>query len=79
MYINEAMVRRHKYCAGCGKEKGIGGLVCWSCFKYRTDIKPLKYSDKSLEAWLKDLPTIFSPANGEPMDFSAPTPPEPTH
>ena len=45
-------VRALQTCPGCGKAKQAGCVVCWDCFKYRTDITPLKYFDGSLADWL---------------------------
>lgn len=49
----ENNAREEVTCRGCGEEKGLGTLVCWSCFKHRTDIVPLKYSGLGLCEWLK--------------------------
>ena len=50
--LPESYARTLSICPGCGKPKQIGCVVCWDCFKYRTDIKPLKYFDGSLADWL---------------------------
>lgn len=30
-------------CAGCQCTKDVGLLVCWNCFKYRSDLTPYRY------------------------------------
>lgn len=35
--------RQSQICCGCGKAKDIGLVVCWPCFKYRTDVTPFRY------------------------------------
>jgi hypothetical protein len=52
----EEIARDSDTCA-CGREKSVGIVVCWRCFKYRTDIVPLKYFVGSYQAWLETLPT----------------------
>ena len=32
-----------------------GSPVCWDCFKYRTDVTPLKYFQSSYDEWVKYL------------------------
>ena len=49
--------RRLTTCPACGAEKTTGCIVCWNCFKYRTDKTPLKYYEGSkkeddLQDWL---------------------------
>lgn len=44
--------RKSTVCKGCGKEKQLGLVVCWTCFKYRTDIIPLKSFEGSFSEWL---------------------------
>jgi len=48
----EDTLRRETTCRGCGKPKAVGDVVCWPCFKGRTDIVPLKWFDGTLEQWL---------------------------
>lgn len=48
--------RQIDVCPGCGEPKGKGLIVCWDCFKYRKDILPYKYSNKSLIDWLRNIP-----------------------
>lgn len=40
----------------CGGPKEPGCLVCWDCFKHRTDITPLKYYAGTFAQWQKTLP-----------------------
>ena len=51
--------RQIEYCRGCGGSKQIGCIVCWDCFKYRTDITPFKPFMESgrgdYEEWLEYL------------------------
>ncbi len=48
--------RAGKVCLGCGEPKEAGVLiVCWNCFKYRTDITPLKYFEGTFEEWLNQV------------------------
>lgn len=44
--------RRETNCRGCGNEKSLGMIVCWTCFKYRDDVIPYKYFDGTLQDWL---------------------------
>jgi hypothetical protein len=48
VYCRESLL-----CFGCGREKAVGLTVCWSCFKYREDITPLKYWTGGLRSWLE--------------------------
>ena len=60
----EAEARQSPQCPGCGKAKEIGCVVCWRCYKQRTDCIPLKHwtagrdgspaktADEALAAWL---------------------------
>ncbi len=56
----EHEVRNHPTCAGCGRPKDPGCLVCWPCFKYR-EVDCFKYwaSDTPLagnvRAWLEAI------------------------
>ncbi len=43
-------LRKLNYCAGCGKSKDNGNIVCWDCFKYR--VNPLKDFTGSVYEWL---------------------------
>ena len=47
--------RNQTTCAGCGRQKDIGLVVCWDCFKYRQDVTPFKYFDGYIEDWLLTL------------------------
>ena len=49
----ELQARKETKCRGCGKPKTKGCIVCWDCFKYRTDITPFKEFTGSLEDWLQ--------------------------
>ena len=52
----EKLARNEIVCRGCGKEKDIGGIVCWGCFKYNERLPVLfKYFDGTLEQWLKAI------------------------
>lgn len=51
----EAAARNLNQCPGCGGEKQRGCVVCWPCFKHRTDVTPLKYFDGSLLEWIDML------------------------
>lgn len=42
--------RNQTTCAGCGRQKDIGLVVCWDCFKYRQDVTPL-----TARLWLVSL------------------------
>lgn len=57
----EDAARKSKVCI-CGKSmnEGLrpqdeGSPVCWDCFKYRTDVTPLKYFQSSYDEWVKYL------------------------
>ena len=50
----EAMARRLTVCPACGKEKQVGCVVCWDCFK-RID-NPYKYADMEFEDWIRTIP-----------------------
>jgi hypothetical protein len=52
----EQQARTETFCRGCGKEKDIEAIVCWTCFKYRDDIVTFKYFDGTLTEWLRTLP-----------------------
>lgn len=52
MCLDDRTVRSETVCRGCGGEKGVGCVVCWTCFKYRTDVTPFKYFDGGLNDWL---------------------------
>ena len=54
--FSEEIARSSDRCA-CGKRKSPGDVVCWNCFKYRTDIVPLKDFAGSYQEWLGTLPT----------------------
>ena len=66
-YPTEAEARQATTCPGCRKRKDAGCIVCWHCFKYRTDCTPLKYwtagldgkrattADEMLAGWLAML------------------------
>ena len=58
--ITEQEARLSHTCLGCGKPKGLELVVCWDCFKYRTDKTPLKYFEgqdwnNPLQEWLDYL------------------------
>jgi hypothetical protein len=46
----EKDARRSATCAGCGRHKDVGLVVCWSCFKYGEHA--FKYSGVDLETWV---------------------------
>ncbi|MCX7428806.1 MAG: hypothetical protein NTW96_24670 [Planctomycetia bacterium] len=48
----EETMRAEAVCRGCGKPKDAGCIVCWGCFKYRTDITPFKWFDGTIEEWI---------------------------
>lgn len=50
--MDERLLRNEPRCRGCGKPKPPQTRVCWQCFKYRTDVTPLKNFDGDLAAWL---------------------------
>lgn len=55
--MSDAEARRSDVCVGCGKPTDCpGGVVCWTCFKYRYN--PLKYFNGSFEAWQRTLPEL---------------------
>ena len=51
----ETEARRSSTCACCGQPKGLGLVVCWSCFKLVTPSgeSPLKYSGMDYTVWLE--------------------------
>jgi hypothetical protein len=49
--ITEEKARKLKLCPKCQHPKSEGLVVCWNCFKYIQN--PFKYSNLSLEEWLK--------------------------
>jgi len=54
------LARDLELCPGCGEPKQSGCIVCWDCFKYRTDKTPLKYFEgqdwnNPLQEWLDYL------------------------
>ncbi len=56
----EQEARLSEVCPACGKPKGLELVVCWHCFKYRTDKTPFKYfegkdSENPLREWLDYL------------------------
>lgn len=56
MSTNEKLVEQAKtetICKGCGEPKDVGMIVCWECFKYRTDITSLKYYEGTFAGWLE--------------------------
>ena len=56
---SEAEARASETCVGCGKVTNCpGGLCCWHCYKYRTDVEPLKYCGVSFEDWQRLLPEL---------------------
>ena len=57
MQVTEEQARLSQTCPGCGKPKALELVVCWGCFKYRTDVTPLKYFEgkddrNPLQEWL---------------------------
>lgn len=55
--------RLSSVCCGCGEPKESGEnalIVCWDCFKYRTDIIPFKYFGAPLQEWLDYIATMPS-------------------
>ena len=55
MPLNENAVRKETHCRGCGGAKPEGCVVCWNCFKYRSDVTPFKYFDGGLDEWLVSI------------------------
>lgn len=55
---SEQKYRDMSDCPACGDRKGLGPLLCWDCFKYRTDITPFKYYNGDIESWLKEQGVI---------------------
>ena len=54
--------RPKKVCAGCGRPKSPGPIVCWACFKGHGGLPPLKYHTGSFAQWLALCNTeTFSP------------------
>jgi hypothetical protein len=52
----DEQMRTETQCRGCGEPKDIGLVVCWICFKYRTDIPvTLKYYQGTLKQWFKEI------------------------
>lgn len=51
----EDLARPETFCRGCGEVKIVGMLVCWNCFKYRTDITPLKHYKGTFAGWLETV------------------------
>lgn len=45
--------RKKEICIGCESPKSQGLVVCWKCFKHRTDIIPYKDFEGGFEAWVK--------------------------
>lgn len=52
---DETAAREDPFCCGCGRVKQLGAVVCWSCFKHRIDVTPLKYFEGSLTEWLAQI------------------------
>jgi len=50
METREDHERTQIVCAGCGKPKDLGCIVCWNCFKYCAT--PFKWAGVPLEKWL---------------------------
>ena len=50
--LPESHLRQLTTCCGCGGSKEVGCVVCWNCFKHRTDITPLKYDGRTVADWL---------------------------
>ena len=51
--LPDAHVRTLTTCPGCGGPKQLGCIVCWPCFKHRTDgVISFKYYAGSLVDWL---------------------------
>lgn len=54
--INEMDARGFYYCPSCAKEKEVGMIVCWDCFKGRTPNTPaLKTYEGTFEQWMHML------------------------
>lgn len=49
--LTETQARNSSECIGCGKDNPAGCIVCWQCFKYRTDIVPLKQWNGGFAEW----------------------------
>jgi hypothetical protein len=49
----EEQLRAETTCRGCGGQKALGQLVCWGCFKRRTDVTPLKDWTGGIRSWLE--------------------------
>lgn len=50
---NEKDIRNDIKCLGCGIEKNKGLVLCWNCYKYRSDITPFKNFKGTIQEWLK--------------------------
>ena len=49
----EDYARRLSVCPGCNGPKDLGHIVCWDCFKYRSDVPVFKYHKScDLNEWL---------------------------
>lgn len=58
--LTEQEARNSETCPACDEPKGQELLVCWQCFKYRTDKTPFKYYEgkddlNPLQEWLDYL------------------------
>ena len=57
--ITEVEARQKAKCI-CGADKTPGAIVCWTCFKYRNDLMPLKYYPGTFEAWQMEFSDIIA-------------------
>lgn len=48
----EKNARKSDICLACLADKEPGNVLCWNCYKYRTDITPYKDFHGSLEEYL---------------------------
>lgn len=53
MSVSEELARTETKCRGCNKEKEIGLVVCWSCFKH--PVHPFKTYNGTLSQWIEEI------------------------
>lgn len=49
---SEKSARENPICLGCFSEKGIGLVVCWTCFKIPGERPAFKYFQGTIDQWL---------------------------